>query len=71
MMSLYDLVMKASADEPFEIISTDANGYNLYKQKNKAGGFSYYNETNGDIFLIWDSCIGSKHELEAILKDLT
>jgi hypothetical protein len=38
-------------------------------EKNKAGGYTYYGESCGDVGRIWDDCLGTKEEFIAVAED--
>jgi len=47
-----------------------ANGLEIYKKQNAAGGWTYFGESNAIFSTLWDSVIGTKEEFAAIAKDL-
>lgn len=60
--------LKQNEAEGYILVTTLSNGLDLYKKQNQAGGWSYYGESTGIFGLIWDTCLGSKEEFQAIAE---
>lgn len=62
--------IKANEAKGFILVAS-FDGWEIWKEKNEAGGWTYYSDKNSNEghMVIFDSCIVDKEELIAIAKD--
>lgn len=55
--------------EPFEEVCELPNGATLYRQKNGAGGYTYYSDEIGGGVMVYDTCLVAASTLMATLTE--
>ena len=50
-----------------EDLGTLPHGAHLFRERNTAGGWTYYSDENGCMSVIWDTCIANESTLLAVI----
>jgi hypothetical protein len=53
------------SDEKMEDLGCLAHGSHLYRQRNGAGGWTYYSDECGVMSIVWDTCIANESTILA------
>jgi len=57
------LTLPVSGEGPLEEIGRTARGYTIWRQRNGAGGHTYWSDSIGGGVVIYDSCLASEEEV--------